>query len=101
MASTIFPPHLPTPCTLNPIHHTHTHNTCTTYLVLLQRPASQDSWAPVLLHPAHSSERLALGAALLRMGAADALHPQFLAGVSGTMQHVADAVSVQASEGAG
>lgn len=35
------------------------------------------------------------------MGAADALHPQFLAGVSGTMQHVADAVSVQASEGAG
>lgn len=65
------------------------------YVVAGQRPSSQDSWAPVLLHPAHSSERLALGAALLRMGAADALHPQFLAGVSGTMQHVADAVSVQ------
>ncbi|KAL4440437.1 hypothetical protein ABPG75_003438 [Micractinium tetrahymenae] len=65
------------------------------YVTAGQKPASRDSWAPVLMHPAHSSETRALGAALLRMGAADALHPLFLAGVAGTMQHVADAVSVQ------
>lgn len=43
----------------------------------------------------HSSECLALGAALLRMGAAEAVHPLFLAGVSGTMRHLADAISLQ------
>lgn len=53
----------------------------------------------MLLHPAHGSERRALGAALLRMGAAEALHPLFLAGVSGTMQHVADNISMQAGPG--
>jgi len=58
-------------------------------------PASQDAWAPMLEHPAHSSETLALCAALLRMEAPEAVHPLFLAGVSGTMQHLADAVSLQ------
>lgn len=45
----------------------------------------------------HSSECLALGAALLRMGAAEAVHPLFLAGISGTMQPLADAISTQVS----
>lgn len=49
----------------------------------------------MLLHQAHSSEALALGAALLRMNAAEALHPLFLAGVSGTMQPLAAAVTMQ------
>lgn len=64
-----------------------------------QKPAPEDAWAPVLLHAPHSSETLALGAALLRMGAAEAVHPLFLAGGGGTMQHLADAVSLQASAG--
>ncbi|KAL4856367.1 hypothetical protein ACK3TF_003171 [Chlorella vulgaris] len=65
------------------------------YVVAGQKPAGQDAWAPVLLHQAHSSEALALGAALLRMNAAEALHPLFLAGVSGTMQPLAAAVTMQ------
>ena len=62
---------------------------------LLQKPGGQDAWAPALLHHAHSSEAAALGAALLRMGAAEASHPLFQAGVSGSMQHLAGAVSLQ------
>lgn len=49
----------------------------------------------MLMQPPHSSECLALGAALLRMGAAEAVHPLFLAGISGTMQPLADAISTQ------
>lgn len=60
-----------------------------------QKAAGEDAWAPVLLQHPHSSECLALGAALLRMGAAEAVHPLFLAGVSGTMQPLADAISMQ------
>lgn len=47
------------------------------------------------MQPPHSSECLALGTALLRMGAAEALHPLFVAGAAGTMQRLADAVSTQ------
>ena len=61
----------------------------------LQGSPGEDAWAPVLMHQPHSSECLALGAALLRMGAAEAVHPLFLAGISGTMQPLADAISTQ------
>ena len=82
--------------------HVSTATTATTapHRARPQKPAPEDAWAPVLLQAPHSSESLALGAALLRMGAAEAVHPLFLAGVGGAMQHLADAVSLQAS-GAG
>ncbi|PSC72009.1 hypothetical protein C2E20_4726 [Micractinium conductrix] len=65
------------------------------YVVAGQEPSREDAWAPVLMHTAHSSETLALGAALLRMGAPEAVHPLLLAGVPGAMQRLADAVSMQ------
>ena len=60
-------------------------------------PQGPDSWAPCLAHRAHASEVAALGAALLRMGAAEAAHPLFLAstGTPGGMQLIAAAVSTQ------
>ncbi|PRW39232.1 hypothetical protein C2E21_7090 [Chlorella sorokiniana] len=65
------------------------------HVVSGQGSAGEDAWAPVLMQQPHSSEALALGAALLRMGAAEAVHPLFLAGISGTMQPLADAISTQ------
>lgn len=75
-------------------HSSNQHRNAVSWL-LLQKPGGPDAWAPALLHHAHRSEAAALGAALLRMGGAEASHPLFLAGVSGGMQHLADAVSLQ------
>jgi hypothetical protein len=75
-------------------HSSNQHRNAVSWL-LLQKPGGPDAWAPALLHHAHRSEAAALGAALLRMGGAEASHPLFLAGVSGAMQHLADEVSLQ------
>eukprot|EP00887_Chlorella_sp_A99_P002375 scaffold10.g2375.t1 len=52
------------------------------YVTSGQAPTGPDAWAPVLQHRAHASEVAALGAALLRMGAAEAAHPLFVAGTA-------------------
>ncbi|GAB4814014.1 hypothetical protein N2152v2_001060 [Parachlorella kessleri] len=54
-----------------------------------------DSSAPVIPHQAHPSEVAALGAALLRVRASEALHPLFLAGARGLVQRLADELVTQ------
>jgi hypothetical protein len=105
------PPHAHTPPPHPPPHtharappHTHTHThphphphpPSSPHPLSLQRPGGPDAWAPALMQAAHPSEALALGAALLRTGAAEALHPLLLAGMGGGVQPLADAVSTQA-----
>ncbi|KAL6778871.1 hypothetical protein ACKKBF_B04265 [Auxenochlorella protothecoides x Auxenochlorella symbiontica] len=65
------------------------------YITSSQGPNEYDSWSPALAQGAHSSEVVALGAALLHLRAADALHPMFLAGTPGYVPGVADELTTQ------
>lgn len=65
------------------------------YITTPQGQHEYDPLAPWLGQSAHSSEVVALGAALLHLRAAQALRPLFLAGTPGAMPTLADELATQ------